>query len=176
MALVLFVGCAKESYQAATGYVEYATYDIYSSAHTSAQSMFTGMYKIHVYRDIEKVLTFGASNDSSGVIYHSRNFVDRTTVNYDSTGYEYKIYDFEFDLVVGTNDDGSEILDHYDAYIDMCPEAVKQSDGSYKFNTRLVTKTASDGTVTLDLNYGTNYYTYCMDNTRLMAEGDEELY
>lgn len=176
MALALFVGCAKESYQAATGYDEYDTYYIYSSGHTSTAPVFTGMYDMYIYRDIEKVMTFGASNDSSGAIYHSRNFVDRTTVHYDSTGYEYKIYDFEFDLVVGTNDDGSEILDHYAAYVDMCPEAVQQSDGSYAYNTRLVTKTASDGTVTFDSNYGTNYYTYCIDKTRLMAEGDEELY
>lgn len=143
------VGCDSDSYSAVTDIKEYETYNVFATSY-SDYVINNQIYEMRIYKDIDKVTIFNSKNHSKCTIYKRVNYVDKSSdwKTLDN-GQKYKIYDIEFDLIVGTNSDGSDKLDHYKIEMDMNPVSTLNEKNIYVYGKRLFTKTDSNGKVTV---------------------------
>ncbi|MFR9628276.1 MAG: hypothetical protein SNF73_02065 [Rikenellaceae bacterium] len=177
---VMLSSCEKTSYQPVTDLIPFETYNVTGN---SAQTLFSNeFYEMFVYTDIPKVSLYNSVNTSSCTIYKTANFVDRTSdVLYgddglynDGQGVAYRIFDFEFDMITGTNDDGSDYMVHYWVYMDGTLEPQYDEDGNVSWDHLDIIRTFPDGSTdstVASYEMNTHYITRCMTREEVLDGG-----
>ena len=140
---LLTIGCTRESYAPVDDVTPMETYMITTPEY--GEPIFKNeVYKMYLYKDLDKVSVFLGTNESNVSIYKIRNRKENITEHEgkDIQGRyaKYKKYDIKFDLIK-TDKEGKETsFDTYHIISDMNPTPTVGDDGVSRYGTRKLTR------------------------------------